>query len=245
MDKTERPSFYAIIPANVRYSAELTANAKLLYGEVTALANKTGTCWAGNKYFSELYAVAPTTISEWVRQLEAAGFIRTKKLGTGQRGIELAHPVRENPKPSSGKAEDPVRENPKHNNTSNTTKNNEGILDWEKKDNAGKYQAETCALLDNLIVLVNPKEKATAERLRVLNGRRKDYTVDEIIAAARAFSKSQWHKDNKQMSIDNLLAPSKFGRWFEQGIPDAGNGTIITQPSLSDQDKMVEERMGV
>ena len=69
-------------------------------------------------------------------------------------------------------------------------------------------------LLNTLISIINPKEKATADRLRKLNARRKEYTDEEITNAAKAFSQSEWHRENKQMSIDNLLAPSKFGRWY-------------------------------
>ena len=45
-------SYYAIIPANVRYDRRLTANAKLLYGEITALCNEKVYCWERNSYFS-------------------------------------------------------------------------------------------------------------------------------------------------------------------------------------------------
>ena len=69
------PGYFAVIPANVRYSA-CCPNAKLLYGEITSLCNQQGFCWATNKYFSDLYEVAPTTISEWVRQLVKLDFIR-------------------------------------------------------------------------------------------------------------------------------------------------------------------------
>jgi len=73
MDKT--PSYYAIIPAEVRYS-DLKPNAKLLYGEITALSNKKGYCFATNRYFAELYGVTKNTISLWVKNLCDYGFIK-------------------------------------------------------------------------------------------------------------------------------------------------------------------------
>ena len=73
-----QPSFYAIIPAKVRYHKELKANEKLLYAEITALANAHGYCWAENKYFAELYNVHKVTISNWISNLEKLGFVKTK-----------------------------------------------------------------------------------------------------------------------------------------------------------------------
>ena len=57
-----RPSYYSIIPARVRYS-DLKPNAKLLYGEISSLTHKEGYCYAQNKYFAELYNVSKNTIS--------------------------------------------------------------------------------------------------------------------------------------------------------------------------------------
>lgn len=71
----EKPNYYAVIPANVRYDATLRANEKLLYGEITALAQKTGECWASNKYFSELYEVKPNAIATWIRHLKEREYI--------------------------------------------------------------------------------------------------------------------------------------------------------------------------
>lgn len=73
----ESPNYYAIIPADVRYSSELSANEKLLYGEITALCGKTGECWASNGYFAKLYGVDARTIRRWVSKLVSLGFVES------------------------------------------------------------------------------------------------------------------------------------------------------------------------
>lgn len=108
----------------------------------------------------------------------------------------------------------------------------------------GRTGAPALPLLEQIIQIINPKEKATAERLRVLNGRLKDYSADEIIGSARAFSKSQWHKENKQMSVDNLLAPSKFGRWYAVREDQPANEFAEENVTIENQDEMVRRRMG-
>lgn len=71
----ETPNYYAIIPANVRYDQNLSPNSKLLYGEITALCNQTGECWAKNEYFSDLYNVSLNSISSWISKLVKYGYI--------------------------------------------------------------------------------------------------------------------------------------------------------------------------
>ena len=78
-------SYYAIIPANVRYDIELAPNAKLLYGEITALSNERGYCWASNDYFAGLYKVTDRQVRRWIKSLVDAGYITsdiTYKPGT-------------------------------------------------------------------------------------------------------------------------------------------------------------------
>ena len=71
----QQPNYYAIISAEVRYDKNLTANAKLLYAEVTALLNMNGECFATNKYFSNLYGKSVVTISKWIGELISNGYI--------------------------------------------------------------------------------------------------------------------------------------------------------------------------
>lgn len=72
------PSYFAVIPANVRYCKDLEPNAKLLYGEITSLCNKQGYCWASNKYFHELYDVDERTIQRWIKSLVKNNFIHVE-----------------------------------------------------------------------------------------------------------------------------------------------------------------------
>lgn len=71
----QQGSYYAIIPANVRYDKDLAPNAKLLYGEITALCNEKGYCWASNQYFAELYGVSILSIKRWVNSLVTKGYV--------------------------------------------------------------------------------------------------------------------------------------------------------------------------
>lgn len=69
------PSYYAVIPSSVRYDNELKPNEKLLYGEITALCDKLGYCWATNDYFAKLYNVSRETVSRWVNHLVKKGYL--------------------------------------------------------------------------------------------------------------------------------------------------------------------------
>ena len=73
----QQPNYYAIISAEVRYDKNLTANAKLMYAEITALINMNGECFATNKYFSNLYDKSIVTISKWISELVANGYVST------------------------------------------------------------------------------------------------------------------------------------------------------------------------
>ncbi|KAF3371177.1 MULTISPECIES: helix-turn-helix domain-containing protein, partial [Enterococcus] len=85
-------SYYAIIPANVRYDDSLIPSAKLLYGEITALCNEKGYCWASNEYFANQYGVGKSTIQNWLKSLEEKGYIyREVKYKEGSREIEARY----------------------------------------------------------------------------------------------------------------------------------------------------------
>ena len=71
----DKPSYFAILTADVRYDKTLKPLARLLYAEITALCNKEGYCWSSNQYFADLYEVDPKTVSGWIGQLKTKGYI--------------------------------------------------------------------------------------------------------------------------------------------------------------------------
>ena len=72
----EKPTYYAIIPADIRYDEKLNANEKLMFGEITCLSNKLGYCYASNNYFAKLFKVTPQAVSKWIKHMEKLGYIR-------------------------------------------------------------------------------------------------------------------------------------------------------------------------
>ena len=134
-----KPNYYAIIPAEVRYNEKLTANSKLLFGEITALTNKTGVCWANNKYFAELYSVDKKTVSRWIHQLQEEGYLdivmeynkETKQITKRSMKITTSTPM---DKIVGGGQKDPqgrdknVQDNIYNNNNKNNIKKNTATL---------------------------------------------------------------------------------------------------------------------
>jgi uncharacterized phage protein (TIGR02220 family) len=145
-------SYYAIIPANVRYDKDLPPNAKLLYGEITALCNEKGYCWAGNSYFSELYGKNKSTIARWIQKLEEKGYITREVIyKEGSREIENRY-MRICNEGIGKNATTPIGKNAIDNTTViNTTSNNtlkdnvpfSEIIDYLNQKTGSQYRASS------------------------------------------------------------------------------------------------------
>lgn len=135
----EHQSYYAVIPANVRYDSKIPMGAKLLYGEITCLCNKEGFCWATNAYFSKLYSVSDRSIQRWLECLREKEYIDIKV----ERGASIEQTKRHITIKCSDCREDmtkmspphdknvtpPHDKNVAHNNTSINNKKNTSLLD--------------------------------------------------------------------------------------------------------------------
>ena len=84
---SESPSYYATIPAPVRYDKELKPMEKLLYGEISSLSNKWGFCIASNNYFAKLYGVDKATVSRWIGNLEHRGYVKREDIRNEKKQV--------------------------------------------------------------------------------------------------------------------------------------------------------------
>jgi hypothetical protein len=137
-----KPNYYAIIPANIRYDAEITPNAKLLYAEITALSNQQGFCWANNQYFASLYGVSVRTVQRWLEELSRAGHISVNISDGENRTLSIAPPVEIVSRmscPHDKNVIPPHDKNVTHNITSINNTSNRVYTPHDKKRSYGQY----------------------------------------------------------------------------------------------------------
>jgi len=92
----EKPGFWAILPAVVRYDSSIPPMARLLYSEISALCDKEGICYAGNQYFTRVFDLSVKQVSRLMLLLQKAGHVNikiNKKMGN-RREITLNYSKR-------------------------------------------------------------------------------------------------------------------------------------------------------
>jgi DNA-binding Lrp family transcriptional regulator len=80
----EERSYYSIIPANVKCDKKLPDKAKLLFGDISGLANDKGYCFATNAFFADIFGVSKDTISRLIARLEKSGYIKSELVYSGK-----------------------------------------------------------------------------------------------------------------------------------------------------------------
>lgn len=132
-----QPSLYSVIPARVRYDNELRPNAKLLYGELSALAMAEGYCWASNSYLAELFGLSANTVAALIKQLKDRGHIyveversdetqeviRRKIWICGPAGVCVPPPLKNEGRSPQKQGDPPLKNGEENNNSISNTSN--------------------------------------------------------------------------------------------------------------------------
>ena len=201
MEKQTQKNFYAVIPAFVRYDKDLQPNAKLLYGEITALSNEKGFCWAENEYFANLYNVSKTSISKWISSLIKKQYI-TSEIVYKQGTKEIEHRyLRIVGGGIEEKLNTPIEEKLKDNNTSSNT--------TLKEINKESFSEEDLALWFSKVYEIYPRKvsKVKAKEMfeRKLRGLDKETAYKKAIESEKRETSylpypASWLNDNVENS---------------------------------------------
>ena len=161
VNEENKINYYAIIPATVRYDPNLKPAEKLLYGEITALANRNGFCFAKNKYFAELYEVTNGTVSKWFSHLQKLGYINIEIKRNEKQEIIARHIYivdtpygQKKPYPYSQKRLYPMVKNDIDNNINNNNIHDLFILIINKDENISE---EFYSILEKLELVYTEK----------------------------------------------------------------------------------------
>lgn len=133
----EGVNYYVVIHAQVLHDNRLTPLARLIYGEIAALANIHGFAWISNGKLAKKYQVSIKTISISISKLQELGYIQSQltykenSKEVEQRNIyinpinkNVNTPYTKNSIPPIQKCKEGMEKNVKDNNTSNNTMNN-------------------------------------------------------------------------------------------------------------------------
>lgn len=206
-------SFYSIIPAHIRYDNELPPNAKLLYGEITALSNQEGYCWATNDYFAKHFNVHKKSITRWIAKLQNKGYIWVQLLYKGdskevqERKIYIM-PISDLPPPlncGGGRNKNEGTPGSKKVEDNNTVFNN-------TYETIRVHFNESCKDLPQI-------RGITEKRRKVIQARIKDYSMDDIKEVIKKAGSSRFlngHNDkNWKASYDWIMKPNNFIKILE------------------------------
>ena len=226
----ERPGYYGILPASVRYDKNLKPMEKIMYSELTALSNKNGYCNATNSYFAELYEVGKNTVSLWISDLEKAGYIKTKLIyetGTKiikERRIYISDPItKNNDTPITKNNDTPITKNREANNTSI---NNTRLIITNNNN------------LENIIEDQEQKEKvvvnsngALQQEIKMLLGVRKIKPYD-IIKLNKPIERIKFVIDfcNRHNKADGYLYKALKDNWELKEVQQEEKPCYFTKP---------------
>lgn len=224
----EKPNYYGILPANVRYDKELKPMEKILFTEISSLTSKEGYCYAKNSYFADLYDVHKNTVGNWINNLVKRGYLKSVIIyekGTKniqERRLYITTPTNEKTDTSINKKIDtcqsknleginekidtPINEKIEDNNTSI---NNTSLLLNNNNNNNNIHVknefSQSCEKIKNKWIKIACEYKLSGKQLKITDNRKrainnllKEYSAEEVLQAMEKVHTSSFLQGNNK-----------------------------------------------
>lgn len=178
----EGVNYYITIPAQVLHDNRITPLTRLIYGELSALANIHGYAWINNNGLAKRYGVSKYTISRSVSELEKLDYIRSElvykegKKEVDKRNIFINTLLTKTAIPYCEKTQYPIDKNRKDNNTLNNTLNN-----TNNKDNEQTSLPDSLESHFNDLWEIYPRKEGRKQALAAYKRAVKNKVSDETI----------------------------------------------------------------
>lgn len=221
----EKPNYYGILPANVRYDKELKPMEKILFTEISSLTSKEGYCYAKNSYFAELYDVHKNTVGNWINNLVKRGYLKSVIIyekGTKniqERRLYITTPTNEktdtsinkkidtcqskNLEGNNEKIDTPINEKIEDNNTS--INNTSLLLNNNNNIHVKNEFSQSCDKIKNKWIkiayefdLSGKQLKINDKRKRAINNLLKEYSLEEMLQAMGKIHTSNFLQGNNK-----------------------------------------------
>lgn len=222
----EKPSYYSILTADVRYNKKLNASEKLLFSEITALSNRYGYCVAGNGYFSKLYNVSDRSVTRWIKHLKECGYLEyvpIYKDNSKEIAERRLYPITNSKDPldknvyrGRQKCPNPLDKNVEDNITSI---NNINISDKDNSESNNKNRFNYSKFINSINEAANTNFRNSSNNRKLIHARLADgYTEEELIKVIK-FKANQWKNNGKMKKyivLTTLLRPSNFDKYIQE-----------------------------
>lgn len=206
-EDNQKPTYFTILPASVRYSKELTHFEKILFSEIVALTHVNydsegrAFCHANNNYFARAFEKNKMRISEAISNLQKKGFIYCKYIYENKECKARLIYINEQYILSNSEARKTV---PEKHNTSITEKADTSIT--EKADTCITEKADTCitgkAEYNNINTSNTSQNKINENNIK---NKKKKITQTEIALLFYDIVENSFKLDNKLYDISKLL----------------------------------------
>lgn len=194
--ETEKPSYWAVLPASVRYDPELPPMARLLYAEISSLTESRGFCYASNDYFVRLYGMAERTLQRHLKALEDAGYIQILDGNGGKARRRIfagVNPLAGNPDKNDGVTPTKMSGPPDKNVTQNR-KENRKENDPPKAPQGAAWEPQMFERFWKLY----PRKRDKLKALRAWDKLKADRKLMQTMSAAlkAQMATEEWQRDN-------------------------------------------------